>query len=175
MVHEGFHDALNEQLDSIDEAMRSLGMGKHWIGTKEMPPVVCVGHSLGGALAVLMAGRMRRRAVCAVTFGSPKLLSKWSDREPEFRILNVIHGFDSVPRLPHFGFRSAGEYMYWGSGPTSRFFWRPFVRGLKDHRMNRYYQYIAQSPADDRLIVGADGAFVMLEPTDEGGVWTGTW
>jgi predicted lipase len=161
LVHEGFAEALESQLDDIDRAMSKLGLAPYWVGSKQMQPIVCTGHSLGGALAILMSGRMRARATCAVTFGCPRIASRWTELKTAIPSWNVVHGFDVVPRLPRIGFQSVGETIYWGAGRISRFLWRPLAKGVADHRIARYVEHVMEHSSDNQQLTYANGVFSM--------------
>lgn len=166
-VHEGFAEALESELEGIDYAMAKLGLAPYWNGDRTMQPIVCTGHSLGGALAVLMAGRLQRRAACAVTFGCPRIVSRWTEPNPALQVWGVIHGYDVVPRLPRIGFQPVGEQLYWGCNRVSRFLWRPFVKGMLDHKISRYIEHAMEHSQDNRSLFFADDRFSLSQMGDQ--------
>ncbi|KAG0130382.1 Alpha/Beta hydrolase protein [Tuber indicum] len=97
-VHSGFHEAMQEALPAVVKSVEEL--------RRENPgyTVVVVGHSLGGAIATLMAEEIRRGGVEVdlYTFGAPRIgneeLSTFISKSgTNFR---VTHTDDPVPRLP---------------------------------------------------------------------------
>lgn len=103
-IHRGFADATLEIWKELKPIMEQLGPGKSiWL----------TGHSLGGAIAVLLAillEGIERNAKFIVTFGQPMLgtnrdgIDMWNRRLPLFRCWREK---DMVPTIPpscwHFG------------------------------------------------------------------------
>lgn len=109
MVHSGFHDALFND-DCWKNIMESEPM-RH-ILERGLPVWVC-GHSLGGALAILFALRLKQELaaanakalVAAVhTFGQPRvgnpILARLIDQAFPQRYFRSINNRDIVPRVP---------------------------------------------------------------------------
>lgn len=102
-AHAGFVRALNEVKDDAILALRGLPKDK---------PVYFTGHSLGGAIATLLA--MEYNPTCVCTFGSPRV-SGGHKFEHHFKHINehrvVIDG-DIVPylppRIPFFWYKHVG-------------------------------------------------------------------
>ena len=93
-VHTGFHEQMLWCENVIPHQLRSLDSDD---------PIFCVGHSLGGALAVLMARAMKERGrtyVQVCTFGCPRI----GDEEFMHRVavpaIHVVNANDIVPTLP---------------------------------------------------------------------------
>lgn len=97
-IHRGFDAALDAAWESVAAALRGADPGR---------PLLVVGHSLGGALAVLAAHRIRTELGLVpevYTFGMPRVGS------PEFaaaynaaagdRTYRLVHGEDVVPTVP---------------------------------------------------------------------------
>jgi hypothetical protein len=82
--------------------------------------VICIGHSLGGALASLCQADMMAYSdnVHSITFGAPALFSKKSakqfDRHCVKYATRVVYFSDLVPRIAFFaGWRHAGPMLYY--------------------------------------------------------------
>lgn len=76
-------------------------------------PVILTGHSLGGAIATLLAVAMRPQAVKLITFGQPRVSTS---RELKLALygeyIRVVNGSDVVPRSPWLGYSHAGTCVY---------------------------------------------------------------
>ncbi|KAL8958030.1 MAG: hypothetical protein Q9193_004838 [Seirophora villosa] len=126
-VHRGFHHSWYEIRDAVMENMKKA---------VEMHPdyrIVVTGHSLGGAVATLAAGDLRRldehfRTTTELyTFGSPRVANKkaatWLTAQSRFS-WRITNGNDLVPRLPPrlFGYHHVRP-EYWiprnGDAPAS--------------------------------------------------------
>ena len=103
-VHLGFHDGVYQVESAIGDFIVAASKAQYvWI----------TGHSLGGAMAVIAAARVKmsgiRASVC--TFGQPKMgLSDFAERfaiELPGRYARFVNQNDVVPRIPpvyiHFG------------------------------------------------------------------------
>ena len=91
-VHRGFDETLQECLPWIMEHIDSKR------------PICVTGHSLGGAVAVLLVGVLEHRGitdVSAVTFGQPKVTDAHGGAAlNHLSILRAVYDDDPVPRLP---------------------------------------------------------------------------
>ncbi len=91
-VHEGFDDALQDCLPWILDRLDSKR------------PVWVTGHSLGGAVAVLLVAVLDHRGfeeVSAITFGQPKFTdAHGAAKLSQLKILRIVHDEDPVPMLP---------------------------------------------------------------------------
>jgi triacylglycerol lipase len=113
-VHRGFREALNSQYEAIEEAIRGFqGSGRL---------LYITGHSLGAALATLMASRLAMEQVYPVqavyTFGSPRVgdsaFAAAYARELGERTFRVVNHDDLVTRVPtrSLGYRHVGQVIY---------------------------------------------------------------
>lgn len=104
MVHEGFQDGVADVEQDLKEFDKVASNAKHvWI----------TGHSLGGALAVMAAARLKIRGIKSLiyTYGQPMVgLDGFADRfaiELPGRLVRFVNQSDIVPRVPpgfnHFG------------------------------------------------------------------------
>lgn len=110
-AHRGFSEALDVMWSEISSAL-----------AKTPAPLLCVGHSLGGAMALLAALRAldeQGRAPAAVYgFGMPRpgnaALAARANAAFGARIYRLAHGLDLVPSLPPvgLGFCHAGRYLH---------------------------------------------------------------
>jgi hypothetical protein len=76
------------------------------------------GHSLGGALAVLAAARMKSLGVCSpfiITYGQPAAgfggFAERFDRELSGQLWHIVNQSDIVPRVPPFPYRQRGKHI----------------------------------------------------------------
>lgn len=100
-MHGGFADSADELFDVL-RGTGLLATSRRWW--------IC-GHSLGGALAVLAAARLRERAdqdiAAVISFGQPKVGdASFVSRLDDLPMCRIVHGCDVVPSLPPaaFGF-----------------------------------------------------------------------
>lgn len=107
-VHAGFDEALQECLP--------------WVIPRLDParPVWVTGHSLGGAVAVLLVATLDHRGfkdVSAVTFGQPKFTNaQGAEKLAHLDILRIVHDEDPVPMVPpvFVGGDSLTSYSHFG-------------------------------------------------------------
>jgi hypothetical protein len=96
-VHVGFRNGLQE----VDEHLQRFAAA-----AAQVQHVWVTGHSLGGALAVLAAARLRSNGITArcYTYGQPRVgLSGFAERfaaEPPGCLIRFVNQGDIVPRLP---------------------------------------------------------------------------
>lgn len=103
--------------------------------------VIVTGHSLGGAVATIIAAHLQDRhfPVHLVTFGSPRPGgAKFRDRlrVPHHRF---VHGMDVVPHMPlaAFGFRHVSPAIALPEDNDS------ILKGVADHDMGVYRRLVA--------------------------------
>ena len=99
-AHWGFVSAFNALLPAVKQALT-----EHYINSGS--GIIFCGHSLGGAIAVLMANHFKRKAI---TFGCPRVYARWS-KDPNWtddhgRVhMRVICDDDPVPMGPRILYR----------------------------------------------------------------------
>lgn len=131
-VHHGFLSASNEVYNQVLSACLSVPADTKLMFT---------GHSLGAALAKLLALRLVRAGVnvsCVYTFGSPRIgNAAWRELYAFWlgqRTWRVCHASDAVPRLPWW-FK-----LWWHVDKEKRLgCWRPF-QGLHEHHIDEYLE-----------------------------------
>ncbi|GLS25917.1 lipase family protein [Marinibactrum halimedae] len=108
-IHKGFSEAFNSISGQIDRFFRS----------KRIAAIHCVGHSLGGALAMIAAAWLNKRRnytnVKVYTFGAPRVgyvsfakeMTKGVGAKNIFRVYNE---FDAIPCLPYLPFVHAPHF-----------------------------------------------------------------
>lgn len=130
------------------------------------------GHSLGGAMATISAGRCFLAHIPAVpkavyTFGAPRVGTKRYINNVEIDLVRWVNNNDIVPRVPPtwLGYRHTGVRLYINTYGKVRKMtkrqrakdrWRGFFHGLKqgkvdhfsDHAMARYAEHIAEAVAE---------------------------
>lgn len=75
--------------------------------------VVLAGHSLGGAIATLLAVALRPKVLTVITAGQPKVATEQELRLAMYgEYIRVVNGSDLVPRVPRLGFAHAGTCVY---------------------------------------------------------------
>ncbi len=157
-IHGGFRSALKRVEDEVVEAvMRLMGAGDRalWI----------TGHSLGGALAMLMAARFHFEKIDIAglyTFGQPKTgdedFKRHYDAALGDRTWRVVHRNDPVPDFMRMLFRHAG--IFYGLGKKSRRrikhpgrkgthrYGQTRVSSIPDHTIAKYHAELAKDAAD---------------------------
>lgn len=115
LVHQGFFDTFQSFLPQLKDFANIISQ-------KNIGVVHCVGHSLGGALATLVADWLRANTSADTklyTFGSPRVgLDLFSEgcntRVGNTNIYRVFHNLDPVPMMPTWPFShvtdAAGDY-----------------------------------------------------------------
>jgi hypothetical protein len=144
-VHDGFERALASVEEELKEAMEG------WSGGVKR--IFFCGHSLGGALAMLAAGRWEDRRVSGgtpdtptgtftlskawvYTFGQPRAgnraWAQWYDGLMRERTFRVVHADDVVPRVPWMlgVFRHAGHEVFFTGGSRAALVDASWVRKL---------------------------------------------
>jgi hypothetical protein len=110
-IHGGFAHALNAVWPELSALV-----------AKSQLPLFVVGHSLGGALAVLFAERamdeLATNVAAVYTFGMPRVGGELFSRQVNdaigSRIYRFVHGLDVVPTVPpsELGFRHVGRGIF---------------------------------------------------------------
>ena len=156
LVHFGFAQALDKVYDKINEQIQRLDMSK-------IEKTICTGHSLGAALATLMASRIDAEEV--YTFGSPRVGTRSFVKEMDNDLIKhhrFVNNNDIVTAVPLalMMYRHHGELCYinhYGNIRKMTFWqrlkdklrgrraaWRnkqPFD-GVRDHDIGAYYEKI---------------------------------
>ncbi len=103
-VHQGFWSAVNTLSDAMETELAAVDT-----------PIYYAGHSLGGALAILMS---IKKMPCAVyTLGSPRVGNgDFAEATRDFSIYRLVNHLDVVPTLPTAGpvykYQHTGEQIY---------------------------------------------------------------
>jgi triacylglycerol lipase len=143
-VHKGFKTSVDNIWPELEEQLKTFGKTR---------TVWCTGHSLGAAMATLLAYRLQRTEDCPnpqalYTYGSPKVgNNKYVKQIESIGLLHFrfVNNADIVARVPVWPYRHFGGMYYlnhWGNlrGPTAwqvtKDVWRGFVVGLKKKEIN---------------------------------------
>jgi triacylglycerol lipase len=118
-IHTGFQGAANTLWGNIDRCVSAAQQGKN-------RPLFVTGHSLGGAIAVLIARKFADQPtpVTAVyTFGQPRVGDARFMRAYNLvlgsKTYRFVYGKDIVPAVPSAPYRHVGRYAYAASGRFS--------------------------------------------------------
>lgn len=103
-VHKGFFQAYK----SIEHDIRDI-MIRLFVRFGRSEKLIVTGHSLGGAVAQLL-GRFQD-ADEVVTFGSPKVFTRWKKVDNGQRVTHVKIKGDVVPKLPLFLYNHKGDEL----------------------------------------------------------------
>ena len=161
-VHRGFKREVDDLWPRLEQALvtntRTL-----WF----------TGHSLGGAMAAICAGRcklshIRSNPRALVTFGSPRIGNRRYVNYVHLEAHRWVNNNDIVVRLPPalLGYRHKGQEIYLNAyGQIRRMTgwqrvkdrWRGFVRGLRDgrfdhfadHSLGRYIEHIRRAVEEE--------------------------
>ena len=152
LVHFGFAQALDKVYDKI----------VHWIDEQKLDDatITCTGHSLGAALATIMASRLDANEL--YTFGSPRVGNRDFVKEMKkdgVKNYRFVNNNDVVTTIPFpIRFRHSGKLVYinhygnirkmtpWQrTKDKCRGRWRSFKKGqpfdgVFDHSVNLYYE-----------------------------------
>jgi hypothetical protein len=116
---------------------------------------VFTGHSLGGALAHLLCGHIRRNGVVLITFGMPRVGDRAWVRVVEdraWRAVRVVHNLDCIPTVPGFPYKHAGKLLHIdGQGRVLQMagrWWRQLL-----HHVQGFFRY-PKSGITDHFMVG---------------------
>lgn len=133
-VHTGFLAHLRELTQFVDRR-----------DDDPTKPVCIIGHSLGGAVAVLLgallASRHRARQVRITTFGAPKVGKKCfreaCGRFTNLHVRHYRHPADLVTKLPYLGFSEIGQVIHLPDHRHSP------VWFLYNHRITTYFELVS--------------------------------
>jgi hypothetical protein len=130
-VHDGFFKGASALQEPITEA----------IGAR---PYVLIGHSLGGALAIITAGLLTCYAhapLALVTYGAPRCGGQTlvDALEPVKRICQYRAGSDPVPNVP-FGYKHIRPLTHVGATPPA---WS--LPSIADHGIANYQKLVPDS------------------------------
>ena len=155
LVHFGFAQAIDKVYDNI----------VHWINEQKLDGernITCTGHSLGAALATIMASRLDANEL--YTFGSPRVGDRRFVKEmntDKIKHYRFVNNNDIVTRVPPpIVYRHHGELVYinhYGNirnmtlwqrikdqwrGRMAAWKKREFFDGARDHSMDLYHRKI---------------------------------
>ena len=172
-VHSGFHSEVEDLWPMVEDLLRD----------NQLPVWFC-GHSLGAAMATIVAYRCKRSSISSNpeelhTFGSPRVGNRRYIRHAQIEHYRWVHNNDIVTRVPPawMGYRHGGDEIYLdrhgrirkltGIG-RSRDRWRGFVRGLMkwrldmlaDHSVHLYIEHIARAVEQEERAIKEGGKAV---------------
>lgn len=138
-AHRGFAMCAGSVLTQVESVIKSFPDHK----------IVLTGHSLGGAIAALIAVALRPRHVTVITFGQPRVSTKAELLLGMFgEYIRVVNGSDLVPRSPWVAYSHAGTCLYLSNtgeaivdpGVFTKLWDRllTFSERARDHRMTDY-------------------------------------
>ncbi len=147
-VHGGFRDAAKSIWQELERFIITDSTLPNPFG--QIDKIVCTGHSLGGAVATILAIYIQYWEECGVelyTFGSPKVLSdgacrNFNDADCIYDInhYRFVNNNDIVPKLPLNGFvwEHCGDLYYINRDgkiiePGKYGFWNKFIDGIFGH------------------------------------------
>jgi triacylglycerol lipase len=149
-VHRGFKREVDDIWPTIEKLL-----------TAETRPVWFCGHSLGGAMAQICAGRCRRSGISAnpkevVTFGSPRVGSRRYIEHAQVRHIRWVNNNDIVTRVPPrwLRYHHTGTHMYLdrhghvsklSPSQRGRDRWAGFVEGLKKRKFDHFSDHAVLS------------------------------
>jgi triacylglycerol lipase len=165
-VHRGFKREVDDLWPRLEQALvnntRTL-----WFA----------GHSLGGAMAGICAGRCRLSYIksnprALFTFGSPRIGNRRYVNYVQIEAYRWVNNNDIVPRVPPswLGYRHKGQEIYLNAYGKIRQLthwqrikdrWRGFVRGLRqgnidffaDHSILQYIQHVRSAVEEEEAMV----------------------
>lgn len=143
-AHRGFAESAQSVLEQVLQLIEDYGPTRR---------IVFTGHSLGGAIAVLLAAAGRPRPIEVITFGQPRVSRRRHlENAMQGSYLRIVNGSDAVPRKPWLGYSHGGCLMYLtndGRRLANPSWWAMFKdrvwmtwqhQRLTDHYMNDYIE-----------------------------------
>lgn len=159
-VHRGFKREVDDLWPRLEQAMLA-----------NERPLWFAGHSLGGAMAAICAGRCKLSAIPSdpaglFTYGAPRVGDRRYVNYVRLNYYRWVNNNDIVPRVPpsFLGYRHAGQEIYLDhQGRVRRMTgwlrlrdrWRGFVQGLKGRKIDHF--------ADHNLAGYIDGIWRAIE------------
>jgi triacylglycerol lipase len=164
-VHRGFKREVDDLWPRLEQAL-----------TTNRRTLWFTGHSLGGAMAAICAGRCKLSHIHSTpralyTFGSPRIGNRRYVNYVQIEAYRWVNNNDIIPRLPPawLGYRHKGQEIYLNAyGKIRRLTgwqrvkdrWRGFVRGLRegrfdhfaDHSIGRYIEHIRSAVEEEEGI-----------------------
>lgn len=155
-VHRGF----NTEVDDLWPRLKDT------LGATDKNVWFC-GHSLGGAMATISAGRCYHDALPIepsglFTYGSPRVGDKQYINWCTFEHKRFVNNNDIVPRLPPrlFGFRHHGEDIY--INRKGRIHWKPLKIGKFTDRLRGFWESLLKLRIDQLHDHNLDGYITAL-------------
>ena len=166
-VHRGFKTEVDDLWPMIETALMD----------NDQPLYIC-GHSLGGAMATICAGRcylshIESNPVELFTYGSPRVGDSRYINYVNMDHYRFVNNNDIVTRVPPvlFGYRHCGYEVYFDRNSRIRKLgliskrrdrWRGFFRGLRrwkidhfaDHSIHRYIEGLLKAVRDEDDAIG---------------------
>lgn len=152
-VHRGFKREVDDIWPILEESLKS--------NTKTL---WFTGHSLGGAMATICAGRcmlshIKSNPTQVFTYGSPRVGNKRYINFVRIDHVRWVHNNDIVPRVPPtwFGYRHTGQEHYLNAeGKLAKLnlvqrrkdAWKGFVSGLKNKKIDHFSDHIIDRYVD---------------------------
>ena len=176
-VHSGFKQEVDDLWPMLETALMN----------NDQPLWFC-GHSLGGAMATMCAGRCFLSHINSMpeelfTYGSPRVGNKQYINYVKLAHYRFVNNNDIVTRVPPplFGYRHCGSEVYinrkgelrkYGIILKRRDRWRGFIRGLRnwkidhfsDHSIHRYIESILVAVKEEDANLANGG---MAAPADQ--------
>jgi triacylglycerol lipase len=145
-VHRGFKAEVDRLWPRLEQALVS-----------NTRPVWFTGHSLGGAMAAICAGRCRLSFIQSTpralfTFGSPRIGNRKYVNHVRLEYYRFVNNNDIVPQVPPVwaGYRHSGKQVYIDSdGRVGRVVgwhqstdrWRGFFRSLRKMKLDHFVDH----------------------------------
>jgi len=144
LVHYGFKHSVDNIWPTLEPMLKELGKKR---------TIWCTGHSLGAAMATIVAYKLQRdenlpSAQALFTYGSPRVgTHEYIEGITNTGVLHFrfVNNTDMVPRVPVWPYKHFGGMYYmnhWGnlrsfSGwQLTKDVWRGFIRGVKNKKFS---------------------------------------